>query len=71
MMQKRKAGNTSLFYEQYLFSTQSFYPQSIFLLEYIEANVSICSYIISAIPVREFWWNKIKKPEMQELYLCH
>lgn len=39
------------------------------LFEYIEANLSICSYTVSATPVREFWWEKkIKKQEMQELY---
>lgn len=31
------------------------------LFEYIEANLSVCSYTISATPVREFWWKKNQK----------
>lgn len=31
------------------------------LFEYIEANLFICSYTVSATPVRELWWEKNQK----------
>lgn len=38
------------------------------LFKYTETNLSICSYTVFATPLREFWWKKIKKQEMQKLF---